>query len=110
DEVALRSPRLPRLVDRAEGVVAFVRPHAFDLDGAVGAEGGDDVVGAAIVECLRVGGDGGANAFGDLCERHERTLDRSVQSRPCRRGPMSTFSLSARGSPASISCTGRVKR
>ena len=44
----------------------FVGTHARDLDDAVGAEGGDDVVGATVVEREGVRGDGGADPFGDV--------------------------------------------
>ena len=66
DEVALRPPRLPLGVRRAERVVAVVGAHARDVADAVGAEGGDDVVGAAVVERVRVRGDRGADALDDL--------------------------------------------
>ena len=56
-EVALRPPRRPLRVGGAERVVALVGAQARDLAHAVGAEGGDDVVGAAVVERLGVGGD-----------------------------------------------------
>ena len=56
-------------VRRAERVVAFVGAHARDVADAVGAEGGDDVVGPAVVERLGVRGNGGADALGDVGER-----------------------------------------
>ena len=68
DEVALRPARRPAGVGGAQGVVALVGAHAGHVDGAVGAEGGDDVVGAAVVEGVGVGGEGGAHAFGDVGE------------------------------------------
>src|SRR5947208_1066357 len=59
DQVALGALGLPPGVGLAEGVVAPVGTQARDLTDAVGAEGGDDVVGSAVVESMRVPGDGG---------------------------------------------------
>ncbi len=71
--MALRPPRLPLRRRRlAQRVVAGVGAHARDVDDAVGAEGGDDVVGAAVVERVGVRGDRGADAFGDLGEGRGR--------------------------------------
>ena len=46
--------------------MAFVGAHARNVADAVGAEGGDDVVGSAVVQRLRVRGDGGADAFDNV--------------------------------------------
>ena len=70
-------PRLPLRVCLAERVVALVGAQAGDLADAVGAEGGDDVVGPAVVERLGVGGEGGADALGDVCVRPATLVVRS---------------------------------
>ncbi len=54
------------LVGRAERVVAVVRAHARDVADAVGTEGGDDVVGPAVVQRVGVRGDRGADALDDV--------------------------------------------
>ena len=56
DEVALGPPRLPPGVGLAQGVVALEGAGARELEGAVGAVGGDDVVGATVVEGVGVRG------------------------------------------------------
>ena len=72
--MALRLPRLPLVVGGAQRVVAMVRAHAGDVTFTVGAVGGDDVVGAAVVERLRVRGDGGPDALGDIGPAASRAL------------------------------------
>ena len=67
--MALGPSRLQPPVGVAERVVAGVRAHARDVDGAVGAEGGDDVVGPAVVQGQGVRGDRGADALGHLSQR-----------------------------------------
>src|SRR5947209_9468842 len=107
DDVALGAARLPPFIRAAERVVALVGAHPRDLDGAVFAEGGHNVVDAAVVEGLRVGGDCVANGFGHFCNRAHRcpTLDRSVQSAAWPPATMSTCWSWAPASPASTRCT-----
>jgi hypothetical protein len=64
--VALGLPRLQSGVSLAKGIVAFMGTHAGDVAATVGAEGGDDVVGAPVVEGLRVRGDRRARARVDF--------------------------------------------
>ncbi len=70
DEVTLGSVRLPLRVSAAERVVTLMRAHARHLADTVGAVGGDDVIGPAVVEGLGVHGDGGAHALGNLGMGH----------------------------------------
>ena len=77
----------------AQGVVAFVGAHPRDLGDAVGTEGGDDVVGPAVVQGLGVGGDAGADSLDDLCIRRRRAhlsataLRSRDRGSACRREP-----------------------
>jgi hypothetical protein len=49
-----------------EGVVPLEFSQARDVAAAIGAEGGDDVVGAAVVQGLGVRSDRRANSLDDL--------------------------------------------
>src|SRR5438477_1323121 len=66
DEVALGPYRLPPGVGLTKGVVAFEGADTRELGDAVGAVGGYDVGGPAVVQGMGVGGDGGADALHDL--------------------------------------------
>src|SRR5262245_9954198 len=111
DEVALRSAGHPPGVRRPERVVAFVRAQPRDVTRPVGAEGGDEVVGPAVVERLRVHRDGGTDPLGDLGVGLHDQNPRSTTGRS------SGFTLSCRsagrsrsyGSPARNPSTVRSK-
>ena len=46
--------------------MTLVGAHARDLDGTVGAEGGNDVVAPTVVKRVGVGGHGGTDALDDV--------------------------------------------
>src|SRR5262249_32362054 len=58
--------RLPLRIRLPERVVSAESAQSWDVAAPVGAEGRDDVVGAAVVKGLRVPGDRGADSLGDL--------------------------------------------
>ena len=82
DEVALGPPRRPLRVGLAQGVVALEGADARHVEDAVGAVGGDDVVGPAVVEGVGVGGDGGADALDDLGVRRRHSHPPALLYRP----------------------------
>ena len=63
----LRQTRLPARVGIPQRVVTVVGAEPGDVAATVGAERGDDVVGATVVERVGVRGDGGAHPLGDVC-------------------------------------------
>src|SRR5579884_238636 len=98
DEVTLRPSRLHTLVRGVQRVVTLVVAEPGDGARAVRAERRDDVVGAAVVEGLRVRRERGAHSGVDVREgRHGRQIPRSATGRS------NGYTLTARNAPASAS-------
>jgi cation diffusion facilitator CzcD-associated flavoprotein CzcO len=68
-EVALRPTRLPPAVGGVECLRALETPEAGNVAEPVGTKGGDNLVGASIIEGLGVFGDHRTNGLGDTGER-----------------------------------------
>src|SRR5258708_6949347 len=98
DDVALGLPWLHSRVGLAESLVAVVRAQARHLNLPVGAEGGDDIFGPAVVQGVGVGADRGPNPFDDLRVAVHSQKPRSTI------GISSGLTLSTRSAGSSFSC------